>query len=277
MKDDFENLLKLLDDDNEQLVSIAMAELLKRSGDRLNELLRSLQESPDMKFRRRIHQLQNAIESRRRRSFIAEKFRSDDLSLTDGMIYLHLLWFDNDTLEEMTEQWNQFLESFRKLREPKTLPRLLKCLSGEITIYTDPGDPENPEVLCVGTVLESGIATDYMGCIIARLLAAYWGFETDVISHQGDFFIHYQGSVYAPRTGWSPLPQADLQQKTFRRWKDAELISLFSYSLFTDAVATDSFRYIHTLGSCIGQRENPDFLPYPYGNDTLDQSSPGEE
>ena len=104
-----------------------------------------------------------------------------------------------------------------------------------------------------------------------------YGFETDVISHQGDFFIHYQGSVYAPRTGWSPLPQADLQQKTFRRWKDSELISLLSYSLFTDAVATDSFRYIHTLGSCIGQRENPDFLPYPYGNDTLDQSSPGEE
>ena len=55
----------------------------------------------------------------------------------------------------------------------------------------------------------------------------------------------------------------------FRRWSDEELIALLSYSLFTDAVATDSFRYIHTLGCCIGKQPDLNFLPYPYGNDIL--------
>jgi hypothetical protein len=68
-----------------------------------------------------------------------------------------------------------------------------------------------------------------------------------------------------------------MRENLFRRWTDRELISLLSYSLFTDAVATDSFRYIHTLGCCIGKRQNLNFLPYPYGNDLLKDGSSGEK
>ena len=53
MSDDFKNLLSLLDDDNEQLVGIAMAELISRSDSRLDRILRTLQESPDQKMRKR--------------------------------------------------------------------------------------------------------------------------------------------------------------------------------------------------------------------------------
>ena len=86
-----------------------------------------------------------------------------------------------------------------------------------------------------------------------------------------------EGMVYDPRKDWQPIPRNELMEKVFRRWKDPELISLLSYSLFTDAVATDSFRYVHTLGCCIGKRQNLDFLPYPYGNDNLGEGSSREE
>ena len=277
MNNDFKNLLKLLDDDNEQLVGIAMAELISRSDTRLERVLRTLQESPNQKLRKRIHQLQSAIVSRRKRQAFAEKFRAGNLSLEDAVLHLHLLWFDNDTLEEITEQWKGFLKSLGEPGEPGSLEKVLARIMRTIHFYTIPGNPENPEALCVGTILEENVATDFMGCIIAKLAAAHWGFETEILTSHSDFYLMSEGMVYDPRQDWHPIPVEELRKKVFRRWKDPELISLLAYSLFTDAVATDSFRYVHTLGCCIGKRQNLDFLPYPYGNDNLGEGSSREE
>ena len=265
MNDDFKNLLKLLDDDNEQLAGIAMAELINRSDSRLDRILRTLQESPNQKLRKRIHQLQSAIFTRRKRQLFAREFGKGDLTLTDAMLHLHLLWFDNDTLEEITEQWNEFLRWTGEWGEPDSPERLLLRLTKTIQFYTEPGDPENPEALCIGTVLEDGTATDFMGCIVAKLAAEYWHFETDIISCGNEFYLHRGNVVYDPRKRWHQLSKKSLREKVFRKWKDREMISLLSYSLFTDAVATDSFRYVHTLGCCVGKQQNLDFLPYPYG------------
>lgn len=277
MSDDFKNLLSLLDDDNEQLVGIAMAELISRSDSRLDRILRTLQESSNQKLRKRIHQLQSAILSRRKRQLFAKEFRTGGLSLEDAVLHLHLLWFDNDTLEEITEQWKGFLKDLGEPGEPGSLEKVLARIMRTIHFYTIPGNPENPEALCLGTILEENVATDFMGCIIAKLAAAHWGFETEILTSHSDFYLMSEGMVYDPRRDWHPIPADELRKKVFRRWKDPELISLLSYSLFTDAVATDSFRYVHTLGCCIGKRQNLDFLPYPYGNDNLGDGSSREE
>ena len=269
MNNDFKNLLKLLDDDNEQLVGIAMAELINRSDSRLDRILRTLQESPNQRLRKRIHQLQSAIITRRKRQLFAAEYRKGDLPLVNAVLHLHLLWFDNDTLEEITEQWNTFLNGLGEWSVPETLERLLIRLSKTIYAFSRPGDPHNPESLCLGTILEEGVAADFMGCIIARLAADHWHFETQILSCQSEFYLFHANKVYDPRRQWHPLPRKTLQDKVFRRWSDEELIALLSYSLFTDAVATDSFRYIHTLGCCIGKQPDLNFLPYPYGNDIL--------
>ena len=172
MSDDFKNLLSLLDDDNEQLVGIAMAELISRSDSRLDRILRTLQESPNQKMRKRIHQLQSAILSRRKRQLFAKEFRTGGLSLEEAVLHLHLLWFDNDTLEEITEQWTGFLKGLGEPGEPGSLEKVLARIMRTIHFYTLPGNPVNPEALCVGTILEENAATDFMGCIIAKLAAA---------------------------------------------------------------------------------------------------------
>lgn len=278
MNDDFKNLLKLLDDDNEQLAGIAMAELIRRSDSRLERVLRTLQESPNQKLRKRIHQIQSAIVSRRRRQLLAKEFAAGSLSLEDAMLHLHLMWFDNDTLEEITEQWNGFVKSLGAWGKPDSLKRMLIRLRKTIQFYTTPGDPENPEALCIGTILEENTATDFMGCIVARLAGKHWGFESEIITSHNEFYLLHEGAVLDPRREWRPLTGEDLREKVFRRWSDQELINLLSYSLFTDAVATDCFRYVHTLGCCIGKRQDLNFLPYPYGNDIFkDGSSPEEK
>ena len=85
MSDDFKNLFKLLDDDNEQSACIAMAELLQQAGPRLERILRSLQETSDAKLRRRIHQMQSAIIKRRNRRILGDALdRRPDLHRHDS-------------------------------------------------------------------------------------------------------------------------------------------------------------------------------------------------
>ena len=254
-----------------------MAELISRADSRLDRILRALQETSDPKLRKRIHQLQSAIYTRRKRQLFAREFISGNLSLCDAMLHLHLLWFDNDTLEEITEQWNQFLRSTGEWSDPENLERLLIRLTKTIQFCTEPGEPDAPETLCIGSILEEGHAVDFMACIVAKLAAQYWNFEADILTCGNDFYLMSGGNVYDPRKRWHTLSRKTLRDKVFRKWRDEEMISVLSFALFTGAVATDSFRYIHTLGCCVGKQPNLNFLPYPYGNDTLKNGSEGGE
>ena len=76
MDSEYRNLLSLLDDENEQSACLAMAELLKRDESKLEPVLRKLQESSNLRLRRRIHQLQSTILLRRRRKSFSDNLSS---------------------------------------------------------------------------------------------------------------------------------------------------------------------------------------------------------
>ena len=61
MDSEYRSLLDLLNDENEQSASLAMAELLRRDQKKLEPVLRKLQETADPGLRKRIHQLQSAM------------------------------------------------------------------------------------------------------------------------------------------------------------------------------------------------------------------------
>ena len=146
MSDNFKNLLKLLDDDNEQSASIAMAELLQQDDPRLERILRSLQETSDAKLRRRIHQLQSAIIKRRNRRQLGEALERNEVSLLEGILRLHLLWFDNDTRGEISDQWNDFLAEIGK-RSCSTPRRLLLQLQKKFTCSATRNGRLTPEII----------------------------------------------------------------------------------------------------------------------------------
>ena len=91
-----ESLISLLDDEDEHVAVSAMAELLDREQE-LGEVLAELQESDDALARRRAHQLQAAITLRRRRREFAAKLDAPKVDLIDGLIDVHLQWYDNDS------------------------------------------------------------------------------------------------------------------------------------------------------------------------------------
>ena len=94
-KNDMKYLVELLDDENEQSASMAMAELLTKGSTALEPVLRDMQKSDNPRIRKRTRQLQHALMARsRRRIFMQPPERP--ISLLTGLIRLHLCWFDND-------------------------------------------------------------------------------------------------------------------------------------------------------------------------------------
>ncbi len=265
MTDNFKNLLKLLDDDSDQLAGIAMAELLSAGDPRLERVLRTLQESSNPKLRRRIHQLQSAIIRRKKRLQLADALGSGKITLFDAVLQLHLLWFDNDTLEEVSQQWKDVIREAHMAGDPHSFKRALLFLAHKITACYGSDHALNADSLCIGTILEDSAASDFMYCILGREFALNWGFRSDVITVGPDFALLSGTTVHAPCRMWKEFPLSACGER-LRVWTDSELISLLASSLFLNAVATDGFRYVHTLGCCISGKKDIRFLPYPYGD-----------
>ena len=102
-------LLSLLDDENEDVAVNAMAELLYCE-EELGEALAGLQESPDALTRKRAHQLQAAITLRRRRRYFSELLKAPHVDMIEGLIEVHLQWFDNDSRPGLQTLWRDFAD-----------------------------------------------------------------------------------------------------------------------------------------------------------------------
>ncbi|MBO7146656.1 MAG: hypothetical protein J6W81_02785 [Lentisphaeria bacterium] len=268
MDSEYRNLLSLLDDENEQSACLAMAELLKRDESKLEPVLRKLQESSNLRLRRRIHQLQSTILLRRRRKSFSDNLSSCSLDLLEGLIQLHLLWFDNDSPESLRKQWGKLVIKAEKF-QPSTLESLAFFMqkTGLKAVNRDDFDPEH---LCLGTVLDNSAGSDFMLCCIAVLLAAKCGIRLRITqSAETDFILidDYE-NVLVPANDWDYMPN-DGTRYTFELWSVPMLLRYAAALLFTAAVSADSFRYIHTIGACLNGSSSPEgvaFLPYPYGS-----------
>lgn len=269
MDHDYKHLLSLLDDENEQSASLAMAELLARDQKALEPVLRKLQESSDPRLRRRIHQLQSTITLRRRRKSLTRNLSERSIDLLEGLIQIHLLWYDNDAYETVKKQWETLVEESGKYH-PETLEQLAYFMRKHSFVCSHRDEMES-EFLCLGTILDENTGADFMLCAIACLLAARWGLRVFITqSAETDFILVDEfGNILVPVNDWDYIP-FDGKQYAFEFWNTQMLLRYATALLFTCATNSDSFRYVYTIGSCLSgdvSSDNLDFLPYPYGTD----------
>ncbi|MDD5599781.1 MAG: hypothetical protein PHV82_17685 [Victivallaceae bacterium] len=265
MKNKIESLISLLDDSNIQVVQEAMAELLKHE-DRINEYLAQHQESSNPKLRRRIHQLQAIMIMRRRRENFAQLLNSPDLNMIDGLIAVHLQWYDNDSEDFLQDLWERLLKASERFA-PENINDVAyfmrKCGFQASSI-----DDLQADSFCIGPVLEELAGADFILCALAAELAGKWGFELAIIRVMENFIlIDKNGQALSPRNSWQIVP--DIYSNKCELWTKRQIVELASTMLFTFAVSSNSFRYIHTIGYSLGKTlgENKlDFLPYPYGS-----------
>ena len=165
---DIDSLLNLLDDEDEAVAVYAMGELLDRE-QQLGDVLGWLQELPNALLRKRVHQLQAAITLRNRRRRFRTMLAQPDFQLKQGLIEVHLQWFDNDSRPELEKRWTMFYAS-----AGNGVPLdSLEGLSGWMRKCGMTALPESitlPENYCIGTVLDNRQGAASLLCAMGYLL-----------------------------------------------------------------------------------------------------------
>ena len=270
-KNDMKYLVELLDDENEQSASMAMAELLTKGSTALEPVLRDMQKSDNPRIRKRTRQLQHALMARsRRRIFMQPPERP--ISLLTGLIRLHLCWFDNDRQSFVEKQWRELEAEYRKAH-PADLFGM-----AEFMRKTFPDRPENrdfhPDSFCIGAVLEDKIGSDLIFACIAAILSSSTQNRFSVVRVGIDTAVaDSDGRLIFPVDNWQLYGGVAEGEEPPVVWDTQTILRYVSSVLFVSAVASDGFRYLYTIGAplaaAIGEKDLS-FLPYPYGNGSVE-------
>lgn len=264
-----QSLLELLDSDNEQSAGYIMAELLQSARpDLVNQRLCDLQETPNRKLRKRIHQLQSAIGARYLRYMLGQSLRDGSIPLLDGAIRLHLCWFDNDTFDNVAVQWNELCSAFMDAA-PGDLREFAAFMVAQNFRCTDGRDDLEPESYCIGCVLDHMPGSDLMLSLIVSQLTAYSEEPLQIVRRGLDFAVRdVDGNLLLPGEYWRVIPGDDYT-RSLPEVYDASVLRMIAAMLFQAAVSSDGFRYMYTIGSALAAALGKDdlkFLPYPYNN-----------
>ncbi len=256
-------LIKLLDDPQPQTVHTAMAELLKQ-GEALEPYLAEYHESDNPILRRRIHQLQSIITLRQRRAGFAKIINNPKTPLIEGLMEVHLQWYDNDSRRSLEEQWGEFLETADRYN-PRNLGEMAYFMRKNGYNVPAPTDI-HADHYCLGPVLEEHIGADFILDSIVVAAGHELGLELRIAKMLDDFILVDKfGNGLTPRNNWQLLPNININLCEF--WNNTKILKLTALMLFQYAVSSDSFRYVSTIGhSLTGLDDNDplDFLPYPY-------------
>lgn len=261
-KPDLASLISLLDDEDERVAVSAMGELLQRESE-LGEVLAELQEGDDPLARRRAHQLQAAITLRRRRREFSAKLAAQKVDLIDGLIDVHLQWYDNDSRPELVRIWEDFRKEAQRFPQ-RTLEHISYFMrkSGfsameETTLH--------PEYYCIGPILENGVGA---GSILAGMMLelADPSFALKLVRVMGEFALYDgNGRLLLPGRNFQVCPAPGIEHCDF--WDRRMLLRFASTTLFSAAVNSDSFRYVLTIAQALSGTEDDmslDYMPYPY-------------
>lgn len=267
------SLLSLLDDEDESIAVNAMAELLNREAE-LGEALAELQESSHPLLRRRGHQLQAAITLRWRRREFIRKLQALRVDLIDGLIDVHLQWYDNDSRPELESLWSDFRQE--AARCPLHTLEELAYFMRKSGFTAQPETTLRPENYCIGPILENHTGS-------AALLAAIAGAITPapfrMVRVMGDFALYDgEGRLLVPAHDWQLCPAPGIGLCEF--WDPRMLLRYASLTLFSCAVNSDSFRYVLTIAQALSGTtgdETLDYLPYPYCPADEEPESDGTE
>ena len=257
------SLISLLEDENSEVAASAMLELLSYKKE-LRIIISEFQESSNPFLRKRIHQLQSIVTTRKNRENLSRKFSNIHSGLWQGLCELHILWYDNDTLTTLkTLQKDLFLQA--SIYKPNTtykISNFMKTMQFETSIK---GHIE-PDYYCVGSVIETKIGADFLLCSIAFTIASLYGWDGCIAhSKKGYILIDNENRKILPNK-WNIVKIQNSDE--YKKCSTGMILKNTAFHLLLYAINSNSIRYIHSIGLCmanmLGTKNINDLLPYPY-------------
>ena len=250
-------LITLLEDDDINISTTAMKELLKEQKSDLSEALKELQESENSLLRRRIHQLQAILKIRDNRNHLSQKLLDNRANLLEGIMEIHLLWYDRDNDEVLKEQLEDLLKSAEnsKLKTLNDLAFFMKkqafAVSNSIELDADS--------YCLGAVLDSKNGADILLCCLVQVIADCFEIECSIVARANKFYLFDNSRTLLNPVVWETEKLDNIKSSISLESMSVDRILRFMiYQLLLCAVTTSSYRYVFTINKTLKKAIEPD-------------------
>ncbi|NLF16931.1 MAG: hypothetical protein GX595_06700 [Lentisphaerae bacterium] len=257
-------LVTLLQDDNQQVASLAMEHLLSL-GQVADTTIAEYQESQDPQLRQRVHQLSSILARRRSREAFIAALGREDLSLWDGIVQIHSLFEPippRQTLEARVD------EIAADLQPGATMTHQIADLMREKEFTVPSDDILDVDLFLVNRVLETRYGHAALLCVLAKRIAQSAGWQATICLHGGRFcLIDRDHILLKPAEGWQYSRIATSERIHPCSRKDVLLAILAQ--LFMVALIDGQLKDLHHFGTILtalnGQTLSA--LPYPLNSD----------
>ncbi len=243
------SLISLLDDENENTASFAIRELLSE-GKEAQAVLGEHQESSNPLLRKRVHQIQAITAIKKSRDILSRRLSNKHSSIWNGMLEIHLSWFDKDTKDNVNNMFYELLSEFKKERilTPSGIAHFMRFNGFVMPID---GDIDS-EYYCIGPVLESKIGSDALLSTIAYKLLLESGITAKIVEYKKLVCLLFPlNTVIAPNT-WKT---EQINTSDYKEIKPGELFRYTMLQLYLAAACSENYRYSFIIGQCLKKTE----------------------
>lgn len=246
------SLMALLEDENQVIASGAMNELLKY-GKASSVLARKYQENSNPILRKRIHQLQAVAKTRKSRDILSRRLNNTYSGLWNGLLEIHMLWFDKDAKENINELFLEFLGDF-KAHSDFSFQAVALFMKTRGFVTPIKGDID-ADFYCLGPVLESKIGCEEILTILVYKLLLETGRKSKIIRIGNNFGVLSEEGYAVTPEDWKLFTPA---KNLYKECSTGDILKSIILKLFLSAVASDGFRYAFAIGVCIAKASDTD-------------------
>jgi hypothetical protein len=255
-------LLTLLQDEDQQIASLAMEHLLNL-GEAVDDTIAEYQESHDPQLRQRVHQLSAILARRRAREAFIAALSQENLSLWDGIIQIHSLYEPippRETLEARVD------EIAADLQPGATVTHQIADLMREKEFTVPSDDILDVDLFLISRVLDTCYGHAALLCVLAKRIAAEAGWNATVCLHGGRFcLIDRDHILLKPSEGWQ-YGKISTDERIHPCSRKDVLLAILA-QLFMVALIDGQLKDLHHFGSILTALNGTPVatLPYPLG------------
>lgn len=254
-------LLSLLDDDDDTTLLPVMSALLERHTD-LMPFLAELQESASPQVRKKIHQLQSIIIQREKRFSLLQRIDDPEEDFFGILADMHLLWYDSSPVTELEDVVCEFINDFNG-KSITTLQQTAEYMFQNNFKVTPPSSVD-PDSCCIGSVIYWKKGSSAILCGILKNLLPREG-NFNIIKIKNTFALSDGRNVLLPEEWWDIRPADEFSNCEV--WECRQILRYLLNLLFDNAINSNSYRYIYTIGQALSGKRDSSFLknlPYPF-------------
>ena len=252
-------LINLLDDDDQQIATVAMEKLLQFGVEILPEL-RLVQEAQNPVLRSRIHQLEAILMRKMDLTSFIKRIEAGKIHLWEDLFVLNRIHFPDMTAGDLEDVMDELHDECSQ----KTFSSHLLCTYMKKKNFRVPStDMLDSAIHMIGSTLLNGEGSSLILCVIAKYLGKRFNWEATIILHKGHHcLIDKDNCIIDPQQKWSYRPLKEGIKA--HACSDRNILLTLISNLYLDALTEGHMRILHDLAQVMAVLSQMDIQEFPY-------------